>query len=502
MPSRSTAWNRVASLLALLALALPLLTGLHTPPARAQSIRKPNVILIVADDLDARLLARLPKIDAFLGDGGTSFPNFFVTIPQCCPSRATILRGQYVHNHRVYTNNGRLGGWRRWHGLGLGRSTIATWLNDSGYRTGIFGKFLNGYEEDGGKTVDPGWDNWTVLASGSYFDYTLNVNGKEVAYGNGPKDYLTDVLSDRLDDFVRDSVRNDVPFFAYVPVKAPHAPATPAPRHANAHGNVKAPRVPSWNEDDVSDKPPSIRDLPRLSRDDIRRINASYRKRLRSMLAVDDLVGRLSRTLSDLGVADSTYIFVTSDNGYQLGEHRIRCCKGRPYEESIRVSLLARGPGIGAGATDRRLVATTDLAPTIAEIAGATPDRQVDGRSFLPLLRGENVPWRTAVLIEQYKKGDNPKWLAVRVEDGVYIEHDPSVRERYDLAADPYQLENLAGADPELDAALAARVDALRSCSGDTCRTAEDAPPHGAVTAASRDGERNRDGGRRDRRRN
>jgi arylsulfatase A-like enzyme len=272
-------------------------------------------------------------------------------------------------------------------------------LQEAGYRTALVGKYLNGYGEAETTTrVPPGWDQWFASTSVKYFDYDLVENGRLVHYGNDPRDYLTDVLSDRAREFVRRSAEKNQSFFLYLTPRAPHGPATPAPRHKDLFDGEKIPRSTSFNEEDVSDKPSYVRQTPLLNRDQIRELDGRYRDRLRTLQAVDELVDKLVRTLRDTGELDTTYIFFTSDNGFLLGEHR-RDEKGMPYEEAIRVPLLVRGPGVPVG-TVRNLASNIDLASTIAELAGVTVPDFVDGRSLVSLLQGQAISgWRQAVLV-------------------------------------------------------------------------------------------------------
>jgi len=240
----------------------------------------------------------------------------------------------------------------------------------------------------------------------------------------------------------------------------------------------------------------------------VQRIDERYRLRQRSLLAVDDAIGRLLDTLERAGELDSTFLILTSDNGFHLGEHRLPDGKQSPYEESIRMPLIVRGPGVAAGRTINALAANTDLAPTIADLAGVEPPDFVDGRSLAPVLRGEGATGRTAVLVE-YLSGQEdpievaggwptppgalgneiqaPTYDALRTADRLYVEYRSGERELYDLRADPFQLENLArSADPAELAALAARLAELRTCAGAACRAAEDAPLAATAAAADR----------------
>jgi N-acetylglucosamine-6-sulfatase len=477
-------------LLVLLALAGPGLSSLTV--VQAQSAL-PNIIVIVTDDQDVRSLEQMPNVQQQLVQKGASFSNFLVSTPGCCPSRASILRGQYSHNHGVLFSDGPNGGYDTFHALGHEESTLATWLQSVGYRTALIGKYLNGYGETGGPTpVPPGWRRWYATTSLKYFDYDLVENGRLVHYGSDPSDYLTDVLTDKAREFVRESAERRTPFFLYLNPRAPHGPTTPAPRHAGLFEGVKIPRTASFNEEDVRDKPTYVRQSRELSRDEIRQLDAQYRDRLRTLQAVDEMVLKLVRTLKDTGTLGTTYIFFTSDNGYLLGEHR-RAEKGMPYEEAIRTPLLVRGPGVPVG-TVQGLASNIDLAPTIAELTGVTVPTFVDGRSLVPLLGQAGTPWRRAVLVEAFGRderfgvleiGDepnNPPFRALRLQDRVYIEYpDTGEREMYDLRTDPLQLQNLA-ADPAFAAEtdrLHAWLGALTSCVGVQCRGREEAPPSG-----------------------
>jgi len=297
-------------------------------------------------------------------------------------------------------------------------------------------------------------------------------------------------------DFIQHAAPGEQPFFMYVAPTAPHGPATPAERHEEAFSEEEAPRPPSFDEEDVSDKPSQIQDAERISSGEASNIDARYRKRLNSMLAVDEMVGSLLEELEEAGKLENTFIFFTSDNGFHQGEHRIRGGKDQPYEESARVPFFVRGPGVATGAKAENLARNTDLAPTFADLAGI--EFPADGRSLAPLLSGEEDPsWRTSVLLEKLpqensseegskgkgkgksKQGpsSSPGFQAVRTETHKYVEYDNGDRELYDLSADPYELESIyESADPALLEDLKARLEALRDCSGDGCEEAEDAP--------------------------
>ncbi|HEU5434438.1 MAG TPA: sulfatase, partial [Thermomicrobiales bacterium] len=485
-------------------------------PSRAAP--RPNIILILTDDLDSQSIAAMPALQSLLVKQGTLFSRFFVSMPLCAPSRASILRGQYPHNHGVLNNTGVNGGFPAFFDFGDEASTVATWLHDAGYRTGLFGKYLNRYPKEAPRTyVPPGWDAWFGLMEGGanyYLDFTLNENGTPVAYGGKPEDYLTDVLADKAAAFIGSG--GDQALFAYIAPYAPHAPSTPPPRYANAFADVKAPRGPAFNEADVSDKPAWLRASPLLTPNQIDRIDQHYRDRLRSLLAVDDLLRKLVDLLQAQGRLADTCIAFTSDNGFQLGEHRLPLGKQTAYEESIRVPLIVRGPGVPQGKTVDQLTLNSDLAPTFAAWAAASAPDFVDGRSLLPLF-DETPPagWRDAILIEdepvirfqraapahatpvatpiatpiatpgaaddedtsKISPAEPPPYNAIRTTRYLYVAYDDGEREVYDLQTDPAELTNVAATTaPALLAAFADRLEALRTCRAGSCRAAEDAP--------------------------
>ena len=187
---------------------------------------------------------------------------------------------------------------------------MATWLQDEGYRTALVSKYMNDYYGD---YVPAGWDDWYAI-SGGYLSQDLNENGRIRRYD--PERYhLDDVLAKEAAGYVRRSPADRAPFFMWVGTQAPHAPATPAPRHEDAFPDARLPRSPSFDEADVSDKPDWIRDNPSLGQEWIAPMQDLYRKRLQAMLAVDEMVGRLVGALKDRGELENTYIFFTSDNG-------------------------------------------------------------------------------------------------------------------------------------------------------------------------------------------
>lgn len=428
--------------------------------AQAQvPVEKPNVIFILADDLDKRLLAShlsdYPNIQA-LADNSTTFSNAFVTNALCCPSRSTILTGQYSHNHHVMDNDPPDGGAPTF--KPLESEALPVWLKNAGYTTGYVGKYMNLYD---GTYEPPGWDDWQGI--------NTDLVGTEPGQ-------MTDVFSDQADSFLRQHA-GMMPFYLEVAPVAPHEPAVPYPRHSGLFAGEKTPQPPSFNERDVTDKPGYVSKLKPLTKDKIVSLNELYRNRLRSMMAIDEMVGRLVTTLQETGELSKTYIVFASDNGVHAGQHRLGEGKRLAYEEDIRVPLIIRGPDVPAGATRSQMVLNNDLAPTFAEWTGATPLLSVDGRSLSPLL-GTTQParWRTAFLVEAtpHERIGRPAYRGVRTENHLYVRYANDEKELYNLVRDPYELNSYyPSAGSSLKDRLQGRLSSLNWCKGAGCREAE-----------------------------
>ena len=448
-------------------------TGVPAPPSPVQ----PNIVLVVTDDMAAADLAYMPRVKSLLGDRGLTFNRAFVTDSVCTPSRASILTGRYPHNHGALDNAPPLGGFKKFRQDGKEAATFATWLQAAGYRTALVGKYLNGYPGPERRYVPPGWDEWFGLFFPEpYYDYVANHGGRLERHGHAPEDYQSDVLAARAVDFVaRRPLGGRRPFFLYLAPHAPHQPDRPAPRHDLAFADLRAPRPPSFDEEDVSTKPGWVRAQPRFSPEVADRIDDLYRRRLRTLLAVDEAVERLLQAVAAQDELDSTYVFLTSDNGFQLGAHRLDHGKGDAYEESIRVPLVVRGPGVPPVAREEPVL-NIDLAPTLAELAGAAAPAGVDGRSLVSLLHGRRPPqgrWRTDFLVEHWtaEEGGVPPYSALRSDDSLYVEYQGGERELYDLLHDPFEMSNVyATAAPARVERLARRLAALKACAGPTCR--------------------------------
>jgi N-acetylglucosamine-6-sulfatase len=373
------------------------------------------------------------------------------------------------------------GGYERFRASGLQESTVATWLDDAGYDTFYAGKFLNGYENTG--YVPPGWDEWYTFSGHPHRNnYEVSENGELKTYAQDQR-HETYYLRDRAEAFVRDHAEDGAPWFAVVATHAPHNPQTTAPEFRHSYDNAEMPTPPSYNEADVGDKPAWVRGRPRLDSscsagkgnpDCDREVVEIWRDRQEALMSVDVMVRDLIGALVETDQIDRTYVVFASDNGFALYQHRLYS-KGFPYEESMGVPFVVRGPGVQEGAARRELVANIDLAPTIAAWSGVRPPGYVDGRSLVPILEGKATSWRRWLLFEYFLPGH--PYAGVRTAGGEsYIEHETGEKEYYDLAADPWQLENAAPENAERAAALSATLSDLEDCEGAECRAADGGP--------------------------
>jgi arylsulfatase A-like enzyme len=421
----------------------------------------PNILVIVTDDQRDGLDV-MPKTRRWFQAGGTSYPWAFDTTPLCCPSRSSIMTGRYVHNHHVFSNV-----------KGQARhldqeTTVQRYLQRAGYRTAIFGKYLNKWPL---AVAPPHFDQWAVFTrtpsqnQKAYLNGPWNVNGKVQTVAA----YSTTFIRRQALDFMK--ATTDQPWYLYLASPAPHAPFVPEQSFANA-------AVPSWKgnpavfEADRSDKAPYVQ----AGHATFQRGQEIRTAQLRTLMSVDVMVDAVMKKLEASGQLDNTLAFFISDNGYLWGEHGL-AGKPPPYLQATRVPFMARWPGhLGVGAKDRRLVANIDITPTILGAAGLSPDpdKPVDGRSLL-----ETAWTRDRLLLENFDASVTPKWASTVTHTFQYIEYyaqdDRTItfREYYDLAKDPWQLVNLLrDGNPTNDPgrpALHATLDQDRTCVGTDC---------------------------------
>ncbi len=461
----------------------PLPTAEPVPPSPAEQAEdeRPNIILITTDDMNQSDLRWMPKTRRLLGDAGVTVDGFISNHPLCCPARAQIFTGQFAHNNRVHDNEySRFGGYKRLRDPG---QHVGRWLRDAGYRTAFVGKHMNGWEFTAPR--QPGWTVFDPLLKGIYAPYGITT------FGNGTPRRYDDVytadLVGRLSvRYIKRFAAQDAPFFIWTSQMPPHGMfvdeewtlPVPARRHEGRYAAAVPPSLahPAFNEADISDKHPWMRDIGPARVEDV---TAWHRARVESLAAVDDQVARTVAALREMGELRNTYIFFTSDNGLMLGEHRL-WNKNKPYEPNLRIPLLVRGPTLPAGTLRAATYGLVDLAPTFLELAKAEAGLTVDGRSMMGTLR-DDEPSYPDYLIQaaggdlRPPPGTRDKpwwWRGVRSSDYVYVRYNDGFEELYDMRADPGQLTNVASLPEyaEVKAQYADRLKSLKRCAGDGCR--------------------------------
>jgi N-acetylglucosamine-6-sulfatase len=444
--------------------------------AGQENKHKPNIVFVLIDDALPGVENMMPGLQNNITSQGVKFSNTVSTSPLCCPGRATIQRGQYTHNTRIYGNDLPNGGWEKFQEQGMHRSTFATWINERGYATGLFGKYLNNYRD---RLIPPGWDRWYAWNGEKQGWQSVNNQGQHVDIDPPQADAL---VADNALRFINTRLANNSAFLAFVNFGAMHHPFHHAAIDADKFAGERVPRTLAFNEEDVSDKPNNMRGPPRLSNAEVRQLDVDYRDGLRSLGRVDRFIRDASDLLRQHGEFNNTFFVFYSDNGTHFGQHRLPHGKLRPYEEDINFPLIISGPGIPGGVVRRELVGNHDIAPTLAAMAGATVPDFVDGRNVLPLARGE-VPegqWpRTAILsmIQPGGEGTKPKWALLRMPNTKYVRHAGGEEEYYDFDLDPFEVRSAHGnLDPKVARHHSARIDELLGCAGGSCRQAENGP--------------------------
>jgi N-acetylglucosamine-6-sulfatase len=480
---------------------------------------RPNVVVIQADDQTAAQFTRrvMPNTFKLLVDHGTAFRDYIATTALCCPSRASLITGQYAHNHGVFANGGEEGGYQALRDKG---SVLPVWLEQAGYNTIHLGKFLNGYWKvgDDPAAVGPGWDDWQTLINkeDAYYNYDLSNNGEVVHFGDKPRDYVTRVLQRKAVRAVRDYSKVNAPFYLQFDERAPHVERNktgpcsgktryplPAPGDQSRFRHARLPNVPSFDEKRMGDKPAFLRNAPELDSREKRMIKKHWRCSLASLVSVDRSVARVYNAVKKAGELRRTVFVYTSDNGQFFGEHRVATGKVLPYEEALRQPLVIRLPKRYRAGSARvhdvgAAVGNIDLAPTILDLAKGRPCppdgacRTMDGRSLMPLLTSQGSWPRQRALLSEYRvfvphHYGTCKFAAIRTPKALYAEHysvtdlasdkcataRPPEVERYDLPRDPFELRNLcyrgklSNCPPgRLQRHLEAELTRLRDCAG------------------------------------
>ncbi|QDU75708.1 Arylsulfatase [Bremerella volcania] len=450
MPSLSL-HRTLAALLLTLSTAI-LFLSFENKAMSAEPGQRPNVVFILIDDMRFDAMGfmghpflKTPQIDAMAANGA-NFTQAFVTTSLCSPSRASILTGQYMHNHGVVDNND----------TDMSDTIFfPQYLQQAGYQTGFFGKWHMGGGTDAPR---PGFDQWVSFRGQGHYNppgpkWTLNVNGKSVPQ----KGYITDELTDYAIDWL-DSLDRDKPFFLYLSHKAVHARFEPAERHKDLYSDVEieAPASQANTDENYAGKPMWVKnqrnswhgvDFPYHSSLNIKEY---YRDYCRCMNAVDDSVGRVRDYLKQQKLNDNTVVMLMGDNGFLFGEHGL-IDKRNAYEESMRVPLVVEAPGILApGSTVDAVVANIDIGPTILELAGIETPEQMDGMSFLRIASGkmDTKDWRKHLLYEynwEWNFPQTPTMFALRGERYKFIQYHGiwDTDELYDLENDPHEMKNL-----------------------------------------------------------
>lgn len=435
--------------------------------------KRPNIVFVLTDDQMPGTEEYMPALQENLVQSGVKFTNTVSTYPLCCPGRATIQRGQYPHNTRIYGNSEPQGGWEKFERLGLQESTVATWLDDKGYRTGLFGKYMNSYRE---RDIPPGWDRWYAWNGPDEGWSSVNDQGNVESLDRTHADGL---VADNAASFLEEGLEDPEPVFAFVNFGAMHEPYPSSSVDADNFRGVDVPRTPAFNEANVSDKNPEIRGKDRLTGREVSDLDSQYREGLRSLQRVDRFVGEASDILRRSGEMDNTYFVFYTDNGAHFGQHRLPHGKLQPYEEDINFPLIVRGPDVIRGENEAGLVGNHDIAPTIADMANVGTPAFVDGRSVMPLATGAATGWsRTAILSIRETNQDPPAlWSALRMQTQKYIRFQNGGREYYDLKTDPYEVKSSPhSVTAETRAYWEERMGRIGSCGGAECQAAEDAP--------------------------
>lgn len=431
---------------------------LQRPLAGAELGQQPNVVLLLSDDQVKGTLDAMPILRREIVEKGVEAENAIIPTSTCCPSRVTLLTGQYSHSNGVYNNVGRWGGWTAFARDGGEDRTVPVALQDSGYRTGFFGKYLNGWVVSPDDYVPPGWDEFMairdpssseLLGANAYYNYWLTGTQEKEYFGDSPQDYSTDVLADLAVDFI-EATDVDTPLFLVYSTTGVHAPFTPAPRH---EGTRELEPLPDWFSNDVTGKPPWVAEEDPAKPLKTRR---ALRAQKEALASVDEGIGDI---VSALGSRASRTLFIfMSDNGLQLGSHRLQK-KYVPYTRATTVPMAMRFDAvIEPGTVLRSLVTNSDVTATIVDAANASLTG-MDGRSVLD-------DTRESAVLEGIANSGRPPYCGVRTLDFVYIYHSGGVfEELYDYRSDPWETTNVVDRAEYAETVDRLKRSAMRDCS-------------------------------------
>ena len=451
------------AMLRLTPISLTLLSVLILNVARAQTQRSAvqNVVFILSDDHRYDLMGFMeeapnwletPSLDRLAAEGA-HLKNAFVSTSLCSPSRASILTGQYMHHHRVVDNQREVPD---------GTVFFPSYLQAAGVQTAFVGKWHMGHDDDSPRE---GFDHWvSFLGQGKYFDPTLNINGERRDF----EGYNADILTGQAVEWLSEERDEKKPFFLYLSYKAVHYPFQPATRHEGRyHGKpIPYPETMANTERNYSTAPRWVRDrrfsihgidhmeTGAFDNDPVPDFDDLYWDYCEAVHSVDENVGRVLDYLDEAGLAENTLVIYMGDNGFHLGEHGFYD-KRDAYEPSIRVPMLARAPGLfEGGSVVSPMVQNIDIASTVMDAMGVSmPDnlgqaRQMDGKSFLPLLEGREISWRDHILYEYHWEWNfpaTPTLFSIRTDRYKYVYHHGTwdIDAFYDLEEDPIERHNL-----------------------------------------------------------
>lgn len=462
------------------------------PVVKKTTADQPNVIFILSDDHRYDFMGftgkvpglKTPNMDRMAKEG-IHFPNAFVTTALCSPSRASILTGQFSHVHEVIDNQAP---------AKPGLIYFPSYLQDNGYETAFIGKWHMGHNNDDPR---PGFDHWVSFqGQGTYYDPNLNVNGERVAYSDSS--YMSDVLTEYALDWMK-SLEKDQPFFMYLSHKAVHAEFLPAPRHRGVYADqpiaypptMYPPDTNPWEYTSVTAPQPTQKEIQAAQKVNYDYANVPnwvkaqrgswhgvdymyngqiefndfYRRYLETVLGIDESIGQVLNYLEQEELLENTVVIYMGDNGFSFGEHGL-IDKRHAYEESMKVPLMVYAPGMIKPATHEGMIQNIDIGPTVLDLAGIETPEQMNGRSFLPFLQGEDITdWRRQIFYEYYWERpfpQTPTTYAVRTDRYKFIKYLGvwDTNEFFDLQEDPYEAQNLIRS-PEHQQEIKAMNDAL-----------------------------------------
>ncbi|KAK8135137.1 hypothetical protein PG984_007149 [Apiospora sp. TS-2023a] len=494
----------IPSLVTLLAL-----TGSALAANAGGAEKKHNVVIVMSDDQD-RLLGSMdymPVVQKMMGDG-VEFENHYGTISNCCPSRATFLRGQAAHSTNITHVRPPGGNYDKWRLAGEDKNYLPHWIKKAGYKAEYVGKFLNGYSQANYHIPPKGWDHVDALIEPYINDYNnviMSQNGERPVQYRGF--HSNDVVRIKAIDRLQCLLDAEDPFFMAIMPYAPHVagqqPPTPQARHADKFADATAPRFANWNPSDKIQKTKSVflKDLKLMDSEAEASADRLFRGRIRAIQGVDEIIEDVLAKLEEKGQLDNTYVIFTTDNGYHIGAHRLPGGKALPYIQDTNLPLVVRGPGIPGGVKSKVASAHLDFAPTFLDIMGLDKSEWpefLDGRSLLeewknpvPEVKPEVGSAREIINIEFWgdKIVEIPEYAGMKLTNNSYktlriVSEESSwmflnwctnEMELYNITADPWEINNLArGEVTNEHKRLINRLNSIlmvtKSCTKDSCR--------------------------------